>query len=214
MQVERSRSEMIPAPLNVDRIVTMQQAAVARWHTYGIDNPHRGFLGLACHQCALNYQLWHEEDRARSTLASDEQIADVKRTIDRLNQERNDWIERLDGWVAMWLRRRGVRPADDARYTTETPGSAVDRLAILALRIYHLKEQARRADVAIEHHRSVRYKLSICRAQHADLRRALRELVADIVSGRARHKVYRQFKMYNDPALNPYLYSSDHSALE
>ncbi|MCU0961727.1 MAG: DUF4254 domain-containing protein [Pirellulaceae bacterium] len=198
--------------VNVQRVVGMQHAAVARWHQRGIDNPYRGFLALACHQCSLNYRLWHEEDRARCRQASDAQIARVKRSIDRLNQERNDWIERLDRYVAAWLNRHRVRAGADARHTTETPGSAVDRLAILALRIYHLEEQLGRTDTDADHYRSVHHKLSICRAQHRDLRRALRELLADIAGGRTRHRVYLHLKMYNDPALNPYLYAARRSA--
>lgn len=201
-----------PTMLRVEGIVAMQCAAVVRWHGQGIDNPYRGFLRLACHQCSLNFLLWHEEDRARCPHASDAQIACVKRSIDRLNQERNDWIERLDGWVARWLTHHRVRPADDARYATETPGSAIDRLAILALRIYHLEEQLRRTDTDADHRGSVRRKLSICRAQHKALRRALHELVADIAGGRTRHGIYRHLKMYNDPALNPYLYAAPRSA--
>ncbi|MCU0962532.1 MAG: DUF4254 domain-containing protein [Pirellulaceae bacterium] len=198
--------------LSVDRVVAMQQAAVARWHVHRVDNPHRGFLALACHQCSLNFLLWHEEDRARCREASDGQIASVKRSIDQLNQERNDWIERLDRWVAAWLKRHHVRPAPDARYATETPGSAIDRLAILALRIYHLEQQCRRTDTDADHRRSVRHKLSLCRAQHGDLRQALRELVAEIADGRTRHSSYQHLKMYNDPALNPYLYAARRSA--
>ncbi len=205
---------MAATPLNVDRVVSMQRAAVSRWHAYGIDNPYQGFLGIACHQCALNYRLWHAEDQARSPRATDQLIAGVKRAIDRLNQERNDWIERLDVWVSRWLKRHGVHPTADARYATETPGSAVDRLAILALRIFHLREQRRRPDVDEDHRRSVRRKLFICRAQHRDLHLALNGLVAEIAHGRVRHRIYQHLKMYNDPALNPYLYDADRSAAD
>ena len=190
----------------MDEIVTMQQAAVARWHRQGMDNPFSGFLAIACHQCSLNYLLWHEEDAARSPTAEDGEIALIKRTIDQLNQQRNDYIEQMDLWIAETLIAEQVLPATEAPLNTETPGSAIDRLAILALRIYHLDEQLRRPEVDARHLEAVGARLSTCRLQRDDLVHAASQLVNDIFCGRKRHQVYRQFKMYNDPSLNPYLY--------
>jgi hypothetical protein len=192
--------------VNIEEILAMQQAAVARWHRQGLDNPFSGFLAIACHQCSLNYLLWHEEDAARSPSAQDSEIALIKRTIDQLNQQRNDYIERLDLWIAELLIAKQVPLAANATLSTETPGSAIDRLAILALRIFHLEEQLSRPEVDARHLNTVGSRLSICRLQRDDLFHAARELVDDIFCGRKRHQVYRQFKMYNDPSLNPYLY--------
>ena len=91
---------------------------------------------------------------------------------------------------------------------SETPGSVIDRLSILALRIYHLQEQAERDDVTPDHVVNVNRKLAVCRLQQRDLGRCLGELLDDIFAGRTRHQTYRQFKMYNDPSLNPYLYQT------
>ena len=96
--------------------------------------------------------------------------------------------------------------------TPETPGSVVDRLAILALRIYHLDEQIHRENVDISHQQSVSAKRAVCIEQRTDLANSLRQLLGDISAGRKRHKIYRQFKMYNDPTLNPYLYQSQKAA--
>ncbi len=194
--------------IHVDQITKMQQMAIARWHRHGLDNPFSGFLAIACHQCSLNYLLWHEEDAARNPTASDEEIALIKRTIDQLNQQRNDYIELMDNWIAQALAAAHVQAAPDAQQNTETPGSAIDRLAILALRIYHLEEQLRRPGVDADHLQSVDAKLSTCRLQHRDLSRATGRLLADLFRGRKRHQLYRQFKMYNDPSLNPYLYQT------
>ncbi len=194
--------------IDVNEIAAMQQAAVARWHLQGLDNPYVGFLGLACHQCSLNYLLWHEEDAARSPHADHNEIALVKRTIDQLNQQRNDHIELMDGWISAQLEERQVEAGTDVPLNTETPGSVIDRLAILALRIFHLDEQLGRDDVDVRHRRSVETKMAICLAQCADLVTSLYQLVRDISLGRKRHKIYRQMKMYNDPVLNPYLYRS------
>lgn len=192
--------------IDVKQVTELQREAVIRWHEQPIDNPYNGLLGIVCQQHGFNFQLWHEEDIARSPDVGDQRIAEVKRAIDHLNQQRNDWIEKIDDWITEEIVRRAVVPVADAPLNTETPGSAIDRLSILALRIFHLDEQARRSDVSAEHLESVQQKMAVCLLQHDDLSTALGQLLADITAGRRQHRTYRQFKMYNDPALNPYLY--------
>lgn len=192
--------------IDVAAVVQLHREMVARWHGQEVDNPYDGFLGLVCRQCSFNYLLWHEEDIARSPDVSDAEIARVKRSIDRYNQQRNDAIEQLDDWISAKLEEQGIAAMPEARLNSETAGSVIDRLSILALRIYHLEEQVRRTDATPQHIESVERKLAIALAQHDDLSQSLRELVEDIFAGRKRHKTYRQMKMYNDPTLNPYLY--------
>jgi hypothetical protein len=196
--------------IDVRRIIAMQEEAVARWHGSGIDHPGEGFAGLVCLQHEQNYRLWHEEDQARSPDASDARIAEVKRAIDRLNQRRNDLIERIDDFLLAELAAAGVAADDDAPSNTETPGSAIDRLSILALRIYHMEEQATRADARPEHRRRALERLEILHRQRRDLAAALEQLLDDLHAGRKRLRVYRQFKMYNDPSMNPFLYGAKH----
>jgi hypothetical protein len=198
--------------ISLPAITKLHKDCVARWHEQPIDNPYDGFLAAVCEQLSHNYRLWHEEDKARSPTASDVEIAQVKRAIDKLNQQRNDWIEKLDDWFTEELTRCGVTAAEAAPQNTETLGSTIDRLAILALRIYHLIEQRDRAEATAEHRESVSRKLAIALAQHADLSRAAQQLADDLAAGRKRHKTYRQLKMYNDPALNPYLYRAQQPA--
>jgi hypothetical protein len=190
----------------LEEITTLHRECVVRWHEQPVDQPHEGLLGLVCQQHAFNFLLWHEEDKARSREAGDSEIAAVKRAIDKLNQQRNDWIERIDDWISEELASRCVLPAADAPQNTETPGSTIDRLSILALRIYHLAEQRDREDASEEHRASVSRKLAVALAQQADLSRAAQRLADDLATGRKRHKTYRQLKMYNDATLNPYLY--------
>jgi Protein of unknown function (DUF4254) len=192
--------------ISLDDITRLHRDCIARWHEQAIDNPYSGFLAIACEQLSYNFRLWHEEDKARSPTATDTEIAQVKRAIDKLNQQRNDWIEKLDDWIIEELARRGVAAPATAPQNTETLGSTIDRLSILALRIYHLIEQRDRPDAAPEHREAVARKLAIALAQHDDLSRAAQQLADDLFAGRKKHKTYRQLKMYNDPSLNPYLY--------
>jgi len=194
--------------IDVHAVTELQQTAVERWHRGSLDNPYSDFLELVCRQHQCNYLLWHEEDMARSPEASDAVIAAVKRRIDQLNQQRNDAIERLDDYLIEKMETWGVRPRPRAKLNTETPGSVIDRLSILALRIYHMEEQTQRVNADPAHRARCAEKLAVLREQHKDLSRSLTELAADIAAGRKRLKVYRQFKMYNDPTTNPYLYNA------
>jgi hypothetical protein len=194
--------------LNIEALLELHRSTVARWHNQPIDNPYRGLLSTIATQHAFNYQLWHEEDVARSPDADNATIAAVKRRIDFLNQQRNDWIEHIDDDVAAWLDHHGVRAGADAPMNTETLGGAIDRLSILALRIYHLSEQICRDGADAAHIESVGDKLRLANWQQMELARAVDQLIDDIRTGRRIHRTYRQLKMYNDPSLNPYLYNA------
>ncbi len=193
---------------SIASICQLHRQLCVHWHSQPVDNPHEGLLGLICQQFSFNFLLWHEEDIARSRDVSTERIAEVKRAIDGYNQKRNDYIERIDDWITEELGRQGITPQQNARQNTETAGSAIDRLSILTLRIYHLEEQRDRPDATAEHRQNVTTKLAIALAQFDDLSRSAQELVDDLFAGRKRHKTYRQLKMYNDPTMNPYLYKA------
>jgi hypothetical protein len=194
--------------LNVDQILELHVTTVADWHLTPIHNGYSGPFELICDQHRFNFELWHQEDIARSRDVTDERIAEVKRNIDRLNQARNDHIEKVDDWLTAEIERRGIRPQPGARQNTETAGSAIDRLSIMALRLYHYREQLQREDVDAEHLARMQSRIGLCQQQQADLAHSLRELLSDIESGQRIHKTYRQMKMYNDPTLNPFLYKS------
>lgn len=198
--------------IDLQQVLQLHEHTVARWHHEPVDSPYTGVLELVCRQHGFNFLLWHEEDIARSPDVSDARIAQVKRAIDRYNQQRNDAIEKIDDWITEQLESRSIRPREGARQATETPGSAIDRLSIISLRLYHLQEQLERQDVDQAHRESVGRKLAICRLQRDDLARSASELLDDIVAGEKRHRTYRQFKMYNDPTLNPYLYERRQAA--
>jgi hypothetical protein len=198
---------MLPVPSElVRRITELHCATVARWHISPPEVTHTGMMATVCQQHQFNFLLWHEEDVARSPDVSDERIAAVKRAIDRYNQQRNDWIEKIDKSFIDLLTDEAILPRAGARLNTETPGSAIDRLSVMSLRIYHFEEQLTREGADEQHRLNVGERLARCRLQHADLSQSLVELLEDIWSGRKRLQVYRQMKMYNDPTLNPYLY--------
>ncbi|NND95891.1 MAG: DUF4254 domain-containing protein [Pirellulaceae bacterium] len=199
---------------NVTQLTQLQIDHVDRWHQAGdnvdaTDVADDDFQHLVCQQHAFNYLLWHEEDKARSPTATDQQIAEVKRRIDQLNQQRNDTIEKIDDALAVKLAAGEIKCQDDATINTETPGSAIDRLSIMALRLYHYREQFDRDDVDQTHRETVLRRIDLCQQQHADLSCSLQELLNDLFAGRKIHKTYRQMKMYNDPSLNPAIYNRD-----
>jgi ADP-ribosylglycohydrolase len=194
--------------IDVSTILKLHDQTVWRWHQEPVDNPYSGLLFVVCQQHGFNFLLWHEEDTARSPDASDTMMARVKRTIDKYNQQRNDWIEKIDDWITAYLAEERIAASHNAVQNSETVGSAMDRLSILALRIYHLREQCDRTDIDQEQLGRVTHKLTVCLEQRADLAKALAELIDDIRRGHKRHKTYRQLKMYNDPMLNPAIYQS------
>jgi len=199
--------------IDVSAITEVQADLVVSWHRTPPENQTSGsdevgIMDIVRRQHAFNFLLWHEEDIARSPSVSDAEIARVKRSIDRLNQNRNDWIERIDDKISLLLNENMTPILTQARLQTETPGSAIDRLSIMSLRIYHLEEQLDRNDVAESHCNSVRQKLAVCQLQRDELTQSCQNLLNDIFDGLSRHRTYRQNKMYNDPSLNPYLYQT------
>lgn len=191
--------------------VSVAPGAVVSRHVAALAND-RVWWSTVCQQHSFNFQLWHEEDLARSPVASDGEIAQVKRAIDRFNQSRNDWIEKVDDLLSQQIEALQITVRPNAGMNTETPGSALDRLSIMALRIYHLDEQMVRLDVDADHRQKVRRKLEVCQQQHVDLAHSLGQLLSNIFSGSVRHRTYRQCKMYNDPTLNPQVYGQKRAA--
>lgn len=128
----------------------------------------------------------------------------IKHRIDRSNQDRTDLVEEIDSYFRHYF--SDVKPLDNARLNTESPAWAIDRLSILALKIYHMQEQTQRTDASEEHRQRCQQKLNVLLEQQKDLGTAIEQLLEDIKAGRKYMKVYRQMKMYNDPNTNPVLY--------
>ena len=149
----------------------------------------------------INTTLWHEEDKARDSEADDSTIADVKRKIDRLNGARVDKVEEIDSILFSRISFN-----ENATMNTETPGSVIDRLSIFCLKRYHMDFEAGRSDSSEEHRNKCNEKLALINQQISDLSDAYDNLLEEIKEGKRRYSMYRQFKMYNDPELNPVIY--------
>ena len=147
---------------------------------------------------------WHFEDIIRDPKIDPEAALVLKRRIDKSNQDRTDLVEMIDSYFLDKYKNVEVLP--DATINTESPAWAVDRLSILALKIYHMREQVNRKDADAEHIAKCQQKLDVLLEQQKDLSTAIDQLLADIEAGRKYMKVYKQMKMYNDPSTNPILY--------
>ncbi|MBS1798902.1 MAG: DUF4254 domain-containing protein [Acidobacteria bacterium] len=198
--------------LDASAITQLHGQTTAEWHSPRSVEPlivreggTANLNELVRAQHRANFDLWHEEDKARDPRATDAAIATVKRAIDRLNQRRNDLVEQIDGLLLAEF-QQVFAGHPDAPLHSETPGLMIDRLSILALKIYHTAEEAGRAGASEEHREKNRARLLLLQEQRDDLAGALGVLNEEMASGRRRFKLYRQMKMYNDPELNPVIY--------
>jgi hypothetical protein len=186
--------------LPVASLVALHDQALREAHAPWPGGP--AWMAIAANH-RYNSLLWDEEDRARRRDVPAAEIAAGKRLIDQYNQRRNDAVEAVDEAILAAL--EDASPGPGARLHSETAGAMIDRLSILALKIFHMHEQTLRGDAGDELVAACSAKLARLHTQRADLAACLDGLLADAQAGQAYFKVYRQFKMYNDPALNPYL---------
>lgn len=191
---------------------TIFNQAIADYHvTDNIDTPinnpysRESIENRLYLKCWIDTVQWHFEDIIRDPHIDPLEALNLKRRIDRSNQDRTDLVEQIDSYFRLKYSDVSVLP--DATINTESPAWAIDRLSILALKIYHMKEQAERTGVSPEHTEKCRQKLAVLMEQQKDLSTAIDQLLDDIGAGRKYMKVYRQMKMYNDPSTNPVLYA-------
>ncbi len=155
-------------------------------------------------KCWIDTVQWHLEDIIRDPHIDPGEALSLKRRIDRSNQDRTDLVEQIDSYFRQ--KYSDINPTPQARLNTESPAWAIDRLSILALKIYHMREQVEREDATDEHRQKCSAKLNVLLEQQVDLSLAIDQLLEDIEVGKIYMKVYRQMKMYNDPSTNPILY--------
>jgi hypothetical protein len=200
--------------LSADAIVDLHDQRTHTWHEAAPaaelqhewePEPGSDWLAAVARQHRANFDLWHIEDEARAPGATDAEVARVKRRVDQTNQRRNDLAEELDRALLAWLAARNL-PNPAAELNSESPGLIIDRLSILALKIYHTRQEAGRADAPPGHAERSRERLAILEEQRIDLAGCLGALWRQTLAGTRRFKLYRQLKMYNDPSLNPAIY--------
>ncbi len=191
---------------------TIFNQAISDYHQFdNIDqvpnNPHdeASLAHLLYQKNWIDTAQWHMEDVVRNPEINPVEGLAWKRRIDAQNQVRTDMVEFIDSYFLNLY--QNITPHQDAKVNTESPAWAIDRLSILALKIYHMQEEVDRPTASAEHRAQCQQKLNVLLAQRADLSTSIDELLTDIEAGRKYMKVYKQMKMYNDPSLNPVLYN-------
>jgi hypothetical protein len=193
--------------LNALKVVLLHDRCTVAWHheTPAVLPSLSGLERVVTEQHLANFELWHAEDAARTPQASDQEIARTKRFIDAANQRRNDLTEQCDGMLLEFLSRQNL-PASETELHSESPGLILDRLSILSLKLFHTREEIDRPGAPSGHSERNVERLRILTEQREDLAAALDRLWQQVLNGRRSFKLYRQLKMYNDPALNPAVY--------
>lgn len=191
---------------DVTNIASLQRECILLWKEKGITLHHDHFLRLVEENHAFNFQLWHAEDRARREDSGHEWVYLAKREIDHCNQQRNNRMESMDEWLF-----HALKPAahTECPVHSETPGMMVDRLSILALKAFHMALQTQRTDVDEAHRQTCWVKFQTIEAQQQQLLHCLASLLQEVNHKTRTFRVYHQFKMYNDPSLNPELYQRE-----
>lgn len=190
--------------LSVKHVICLHKEKTSYWHTVEPSvASSSSFLRLVEGNHKENFLLWHEEDKARREDAGFQYVYQAKRNIDKHNQTRNDFIEKMDAFIYEML---PAIPLNTPLHT-ETPGMIVDRLSILALKEYHMNDEVNREDALEAHREQCSRKLAVIQEQLIDLAKGLEDYFQDLQTGKRGFKRYFQFKMYNNPQLNPQLYS-------
>jgi len=194
--------------VGLHEIAALHDRLTVLWHREAMETwlpPKDKLLSLVARQHLANFELWHTEDEARTPNATDADLARVKRRIDATNQRRNDLSEQIDGILLEQLAREAL-PNPAANLNSESPGLMIDRLSILALKLFHTREEMERKDAPEGHKERNEERLAILVEQRDDLAGCLSCLWNEVIAGTRRFKLYRQLKMYNDPSLNPAVY--------
>lgn len=199
--------------LKADEMMALFQLTIEDYHEKDdVDQamkmpfPKDSIQEMLYHKCWIDTVQWHLEDIIRDPEIEAKKALEIKRRIDASNQNRTDMVEQIDDSILVLY--KDVEPQSFARLNTESPGWAIDRLSILALKLYHMNIEAQRKDIDESLQAKNQHKLSVLQIQEQDLCTAVDQLLSDLSTGKRIAKVYRQMKMYNDPELNPVLYQN------
>ena len=196
--------------MNLIQTFDIFQRAIADYHILNnidapiqIPFPTKSLESLLYEKCWIDAVQWHCEDEVRHPKIEAERVRFFKNRIDSLNQTRTNLVEQLDDFFLTYFEH--IQYHSDAKLNTESPAWAIDRLSILALKIYHMQEEVERTDLSLEQFQAYQQKLELLLTQKLDLITAIEQLLGEIEQGKTLFKVYRQVKMYNDADLNPVL---------
>lgn len=192
----------------IEEIKALHRDSILRWQHAPIQIQTEGLLQAIEENHAFNFQLWQAEDRARREDKGHSFVYEAKRAIDHFNQQRNNRMEAIDEHLANLI---NLSQADECPVHSETPGMIIDRLSILSLKTHYMRMQTIRVDADFEHQQLCKQKLQILLAQHTQLNHCLQHLFKDLIAQTRTFRRYHQLKMYNDPTLNPELYSQSSS---
>ncbi|MBA2650455.1 MAG: DUF4254 domain-containing protein [Legionella sp.] len=194
----------MPSTVDIQAILSLHHQSIITWKESGISLQHSDLHQLIEENHAFNYQLWHAEDKARRDDMGYEFVYHAKREIDFYNQQRNNRMESMDEWLFKQLKPES--PAN-CPINSESPGMMIDRLSILSLKLYHMEIQAHRVDSNEEHKKKCTIKMDTIQQQLEQLALCLEQLLLEVANKTRSFRIYHQFKMYNDPMLNPELYT-------
>lgn len=190
---------------NIEKLVELQDQTTKKWHHEDITIPSDPWLQAALGNHSENYQLWHQEDKARRDDMGFEYVYQAKRAIDAHNQKRNNLMEAMDNQLFSYY---ALSHESELPIHSETPGMMIDRLSILSLKIYHMALQTVREDADEAHKATCLEKLAILKLQREHLKQCLIELLKALADKTKTFKLYKQMKMYNEKSLNPQLYKN------
>lgn len=193
-------------PFNITDLLSLHKKCLEHWQNHTSAPQQEGLFLLAKENHHFNYQLWNAEDRARRDDQGYEFVYRAKREIDHCNQQRNNRMEAMDEWFFHTLQPAA---ANQCPVHSETPGMMIDRLSILSLKSYHMAIQTKREDVDAAHRQQCTHKLEVINQQLEQLALCLDLLIKEVQAKTRTFRVYHQFKMYNDPRLNPQLYGGN-----
>ncbi len=195
--------------MNSKDIKILHDQLTQQWKAEGVQTKLQDLAGLIEQNHAFNYLLWHAEDKARRDDMGTEFVYNAKRQIDQFNQKRNNAMESIDQWCFLHY-----KPTEDPHCPihSETPGMMIDRLSIICLKIYHMNLQVGRTDASTQHRQQCGEKLAVLNIQRNILAQCLDKLFTEVSEEKRRFIVYQQFKMYNDPSMNPELYEQNESS--
>jgi hypothetical protein len=191
--------------IDIQKVLELQTKNVEDWHIEMKQTQTELPWSFIEENNFWNFSLWHEEDIARVKDIDPLRIVEAKRNIDKYNQARNNAMEKMDEWILSYLEQNKIAPGE--KMHSETPGMMIDRLSIMSLKKYHMLEETLREEASEEHKKLCGIKVKTLEEQMTDLSDCLTNILYDLEKSNLRFKVYRQFKMYNDPSLNPQLYS-------